>query len=272
MSEDNYFYRYLPVLDDKLERIEKSIVHSVHYFSSPSSFNDPFDCSTPVVFDGSDAQLRDYYRAVFSRQDQNLTEQEIDVLVSRIMSDFESDPRSSIPKESIQTSYRNRVVDNYGVLCVSESGDHPLMWSHYANSHKGICLVLNRKSLMDIQIGGDAVSALSRKFFCYKPYRVNYENSRPHLNFLADDTNAKLNKTMFTKSAHWSYEKEWRILITGGAKTYQLPNDVLTGIILGVNISHEHREKINEWALLAPSKPWVRQATLSNTDFSIFIE
>src|SRR6185369_16167015 len=30
--------------------------------------------------------------------------------------------------------------EKYGVLCFSRSWSHPLLWSHYADKHRGICL------------------------------------------------------------------------------------------------------------------------------------
>jgi hypothetical protein len=35
---------------------------------------------------------------------------------------------------------RQTLSRDTGLLCFSESWDHLLMWSHYANKHQGICL------------------------------------------------------------------------------------------------------------------------------------
>ncbi|MDW9570209.1 DUF2971 domain-containing protein [Sinorhizobium meliloti] len=31
----------------------------------------------------------------------------------------------------------------YGIVCLSDNWQHPMMWSHYADRHRGICLAFD---------------------------------------------------------------------------------------------------------------------------------
>lgn len=104
-----------------------------------------------------------------------------------------------------------RIAKIMGALCLSESYDQILMWSHYATNHQGIALGI------DPRAGGSAFSVL-----CPVEYRHDYP-ARTDAKLLADrflgrpDREAEnganeLKAMMFTKSAHWSYEREWRAI------------------------------------------------------------
>lgn len=172
-----------------------------------------------------------------------------------IISNPTSDPRNPENYSSFRKIYHELVTKKVGVLCVSEVADDLLMWAHYADSHGGICLVLKRDN----------------PFFA-NAHPVNYQKLRPEVNPLIDSYEEMLDKSMFTKSDHWKYEKEWRILqYKGGAARYTLPTESLVGIILGAQIESENEQKIIKWASTSPSKPWIRKAKLSNTKFSLSI-
>lgn len=90
---------------------------------------------------------------------------------------------------------------NYGIVCFSETEKEPLLWSHYADCHRGIVVGFN----------GDHMEAL---------WKVKYTNKRPSipLSVLRDASRKQevldcFMKTVFYKSEHWSYESERRVLI-----------------------------------------------------------
>lgn len=88
-----------------------------------------------------------------------------------------------------------KCMSSKGVLCFSKSRRNPVMWSHYADSHKGICLGFD----VDDQ--------------CLSP--VTYAGRRPRNEFRYDDIYCSENEQIFescllTKFSHWKYEKEMR--------------------------------------------------------------
>lgn len=75
-----------------------------------------------------------------------------------------------------------------GLLCFSEDWENPLLWSHYANKHRGICL------------GFD----VDRRVV----HPVSYEQERP--DFPDGSTDESAEQLYSTKYKGWDYEREWR--------------------------------------------------------------
>jgi hypothetical protein len=87
-----------------------------------------------------------------------------------------------------------------GVLSLSEVPDNLLMWSHYADQHKGIVIEFD---------SGHQTFSCKRKetdefYHCRK---VVYSNVRPTIL-----SNHGAVSVLLTKAVDWSYEKEWRIM------------------------------------------------------------
>jgi hypothetical protein len=98
----------------------------------------------------------------------------------------------------------------YRVLCLSAVRDNILMWSHYADEHRGAILEFQPK----IELATEMLGALEVEYSKEVPVAVTLEQfllyitgqgPKPH------SPNA-LVKSAFTKSSDWSYENEWRIL------------------------------------------------------------
>jgi hypothetical protein len=99
------------------------------------------------------------------------------------------------------------LIQTLRVCCFSERNDNLLMWAHYADNHRGICLEY------------DIPDDVHEKTFM----QIIYGESQPILKkvevFPAGDPNAgklSLKKedvaVFLTKSADWAYEREWRTL------------------------------------------------------------
>lgn len=78
-----------------------------------------------------------------------------------------------------------------GILCFCKTWKHPILWSHYADKHKGICL------------GFEVPRSVLEKI----DY-VDWRFPRPDV---LDETFMK--KLLFTKFKHWEYEQEYRAYV-----------------------------------------------------------
>ncbi|MDQ3181107.1 MAG: DUF2971 domain-containing protein, partial [Acidobacteriota bacterium] len=90
------------------------------------------------------------------------------------------------------------INEKKGVLCFSRSWKNPVLWSHYGDKHKGICL------------GFDIPDTLLEKVI-YKgerlPIDVEKELNEGNLNGRMEK------KLLITKFEHWSYEEEERVIL-----------------------------------------------------------
>ena len=93
-------------------------------------------------------------------------------------------------RQALQKS-REQLAAKRGLLCFSATWRDPVIWAHYSDKHRGICL--------GFEIPGD-------KDLCK---RVNYRADR--LPFPAALTLADAEAMLFTKYSNWKYEQEIRM-------------------------------------------------------------
>ena len=105
----------------RFRRIDKhslqSLVNSELYFARPDALNDPFDCR--VDFHAS------LERAIIRAEGEN--QERLKKLLEIINEDVKSDEIRAL-------------VENIGVCSFSLTLENTLMWSHYADNHRGVCL------------------------------------------------------------------------------------------------------------------------------------
>lgn len=154
------------------------------WFSSPSSFNDPFDCQinldTNNTIDEIDAYLAPDPRAT--------PEMRRKIAVEMFNSKDKWD--------NLMNTVARKSINSHGVCCFSGNQSNILLWAHYANSHKGVCLKFD---------------VLEDTNLFYFPVKVNYTKDYPIYNHLRDRDQI-VNSLMLTKSPIWSYEEELRII------------------------------------------------------------
>jgi len=85
-------------------------------------------------------------------------------------------------------------ADGIGILCFSATWHDPVIWAHYSDKHKGICLGFEIPDNKDL----------------YR--RVRYEPKR--LPFPKDlDASTEARDILFIKYSNWAYEQEVRVCI-----------------------------------------------------------
>jgi hypothetical protein len=207
-----YFFKYRT-----LESLEKILENNSLWFSNPLDFNDPFDCQ--IVVEG------------------NHTEEELKELIKRTVTSTVSDAQvAQLAKEAatapekwekiLNTSITN-IMSRNGVCCFAVNESNLLMWSHYSNSHKGVCLKFD---------------ALKDPDFFVFPLPVNYQSEYPNYNHLGDRQDI-LKSLILTKSDHWKYEEEQRVLKTNQVGLHQFKKPALVEIIFGCRCTEEDIKK-----------------------------
>jgi len=90
---------------------------------------------------------------------------------------------------------------HFGVICFTPSPSNILMWSHYADMHRGMAIGF-RPELLVKQHG-------------YNWHEVHYSDHRVVLPFQPkseDEQRRQTNDLISTKAECWDYEEEWRVL------------------------------------------------------------
>jgi hypothetical protein len=152
-------------------------------------------------------------------------------------------------KQKIKQQYDNALAE-IGILCLGEIPDNILMWSHYTDKHKGVCL------------GFDITK--DRDFFaCAIP--VDYSEEYPRYSFPPDRFFSCLSRKLIT----WRHEKEVRILKPGFYGLREVKKEALTHVYFGVNTSKEEVERIKKMAVNKGWNPKFVKCFLSAGEFKL---
>jgi hypothetical protein len=252
----SHFYRYRSLTGDAAaEYVRLTLLDNQMYFANPSSFNDPFDCYPSFSFDATESEIISYFAKIIRRNSPLASEKRVLHEAIARLYDPKTGPKSPDYLKQVHEAHDRHVAEKIGVLCLSEIADDILMWSHYADLHRGICLQFN-----------------SNFSFFENAHRINYKHERPKINPFRDHIEQVMESVLLTKADHWAYEKEWRLIhYSDGAGAYRFPSEALTGIVLGSRISESNEQKVLEWLAARANPIKVMRSSTSQTGYSLNI-
>lgn len=201
--------------DNECKPITNDIKNNYLTFGNPKNFNDPMD---PI--------LREWLNLRKKRS------------------------RSSIDKKLF--ILLNNCIDNLRICCLSKKDSksddvflNPLMWSHYADSHKGICI--------QYEITKDTLEAHNNDEHILRIGNVKYRNRKAMSDYIT------LDNALLAKGECWSYEQEERLIYycKNNIKTTRQENKQnngyislsgfkITAIFLGYRISADDKREVIE--------------------------
>lgn len=154
-------------------------------------------------------------------------------------------------------------LNKYGIISLTEDPYNLLMWSHYANEHKGIVVGYDNLNTM-FSVSNDCISAYSPAISIPTP--VKYTRKRPDQNMGDEyiyeiEDKAFFQQIALVKGDDWIYEKEHRILLRLSEADVALlkinvPNSVAENVLnqlsieftlIGKNTYKFEREDINSF-------------------------
>lgn len=212
----------------------------------PIEFNDPFEvlpqsielnkCFGGKVIDK--LKNKRFYDAVSKNKEisdqqhlwflENYPERVIQMLKETFMSD--DDFVVKVLKRNVE-----KYSEHFGLLCLSAKRDNILMWSHYADSHKGAV------------IGFD-----SKKLFQHGYFKVGYSEERCRENIIGEKDMDGLMKLFATKAKMWEYEDEYRALIklddciknSADIYLYSFDREVIKEFIFGIRVLENDKKDV----------------------------
>ncbi len=233
-------FKYFSI-DDNLK---KTLTEKYLWLSKPTDFNDPFDCNDNLV-------------------SFNVTGKAIENIVKTRVAGSREERRKEIKhhknqpqafKKALKATIRD-VIQQQGICCFSQTYKNILMWSHYADKHKGLCIGFNpRKSMETFPI-----------------LHVKYEQDFKPIDYFSDKADALLN-VMITKSVDWKYEEEMRILKDFNGRL-PFKKECIQQIIFGCKTLDSDKRIITD--LISDNgykNVAFRQAVMNKTRFSLDFE
>ena len=153
----------------------------------------------------------------------------------------ESQPQLDAAKKDLilwEQKLSDSLNSNFKICCLSTEYKNKLMWSHYADSHKGICVEYDFSS-----------KAVNKS----QPLPVYYSHTRPKFPWKAvieESTEAKRQgqicfmQALLTKDKVWSYENEWRMVVQAKTEPDNVDAPPIKCIYIGALCSEENTKKI----------------------------
>lgn len=244
-------YKYRSLDNENKKYVERIFLNNELYFPSPAFFNDPFDCKITLSMEANSQVWKKYFSRLYKEGAPQLTRTQRrlevkDALKQKKHKFFEN-----------KFDYFENIVKPIGVYCLSEDPGQILMWSHYADSHKGIVIGFN---------------ATRNCPFFGRALPVNYSECYPDLNFHRGSPEDHALPILTTKSHHWGYEKEWRIIEhDNGHGVYKFPPYTIASVILGCEISNENTKLVESWAEKCEHRLKLYKATKKPQEFGLDI-
>lgn len=185
-------------------------------------------------------QLDIFFERVQKKTGKTLTEQQKE--------NFRDDFRQQIKqgteqgKRQLHDILRKKIKS----CCFSENNNSLVMWSHYAEQHKGVCIEYDFSNLDSDNSRRLQLFPIiyKNKLFNATPYIKKWMDSNefnPFLPLLASIHKAK----------EWEYEAEWRLIHDepnrlNQVKLFEMP--IPSKIILGANVEEQNKSKIQSIA------------------------
>lgn len=173
----------------------------------------------------------------------------------------------------LERGLSDKVPAMLGVLCLSMNTNQPLMWSHYADSHRGLMIEFDSSHASFNRRRSD-----KDEFGFLRD--VRYVERRPALNIDAISQDRGFEVFALTKSNHWAYEEEQRFVwpleqcektLNGQVCLIDIPPPAVVSVTLGCKATRE-----TEAALLQSVKNQddcahiqVRRARMHATEFEL---
>jgi hypothetical protein len=193
--------------------------------SNPANLNDPWDCRP--AFDPH------------SLDDPEVLEREIAWRLEHPAkhlwaAQMREDRQARVDFMVEASNWAEKMLAQRRIYCLTPKPDSTLMWSHYAENHRGICLEFGVADNMLFRLAGKV--EYREKYPRWVPCDIN-------------DTPGRVMELILTKSSDWYYEEEYRLISVGAPPSssflqlhgdfFRLPDGALRSVIIGCEADHK---------------------------------
>lgn len=180
--QDEMLYKYVDTATAKLILGNQTL-----RFTPPKEFNDPFELHKDLLIMGTNPKV---ISQLIKKHAPNL---------SRAQRRLYARPADKHSQILAHNTAMSKQKDTLGIFCACQNNDSTLMWSHYADKHKGVCIGLKLPSIDPKQM----------LFTLHVDY-TNEIKGLQYFNKLGAADDIAFLKWATTKAKCWEYEKEVR--------------------------------------------------------------
>lgn len=215
----NIVYKYCRINQFLIDLLENGQL----WFSHQNELNDPYDCKYA---------LSDSFLISFLKKSASETLIEFQKAIPQFkdvsQDEFFEKMLPIFKTNDWMSGFYNMLFGGlmgWSVSCFTTNPLNELMWAHYADNNKGVCLEFDLSKTPDLH---------------EKLHQVIYDDTFPEIN-----STDELPKALLTKRTAWKMEDEWRILTNiKGVKSFN--KESLTAIYFGYNVSKQTIDSIKK--------------------------
>jgi hypothetical protein len=143
---DNGIDRLFHYQPYKLKFIENTIKRGIVRFARASEFNDPWDCKPSFHVPDDKRKLRRLVAFMHNASERRTPE--VDPAERMTKAKYYLSHPEELRRVLAATAAEiwAQMDRRYRMYCLSTKPDCPLMWGHYADHHRGVCLEFNGKT------------------------------------------------------------------------------------------------------------------------------
>lgn len=224
------------------------IINKTLYFCPPDKLNDPLDSKFELEIKNPN-NFKKKTKEIIRESTYNLSRE-----IHELLRDANCELGNVKSQENLFKEFFAYMHNFYaGICCFSTKiNDQNLMWSHYANEGKGVCIVFDKEKL------NHSLENNLEYGYCLFPDRtVNYNGVKTLEVEITDDGEFLYTfEHLFSKTKHWSMEEEYRIILEKNKSRLFDPsphkfnsflrfdNKCLKAIITGQRMLEEHKNML----------------------------
>jgi hypothetical protein len=278
-------YKYL--IPDRADILELEHIR----YTQPAYLNDPFEMRPNFRELFSEKEMatqfrRQAFNTVFKELRDKLPEGKralgyviasiaMIVMWRRMMETMRTvaDTLSNKFRQDFEKVVEEKLRHSVGVLSLTQRDDNLLMWSHYADQHRGFVLAIDEMHPVFSQRRSD-----EDEFNYLREVQYSIQRQRAELKLMGGVD------LLLLKSTEWAHEEEWRIVRSlddasavalnpsdHTVHLFSLPPDAIKGVIYGAHIADEHRQRIQNILYAKPEYDhvWQMQAEVASERFGL---
>lgn len=214
--------------------LERTLSKDQIFLSCPNDFNDPWDCkphfNTEILEDAEENERHVAWAVDVCTRRTSMSKEAMEQMRTTLLTDR---IKAASLLDEISAGMAPAINARYRVYCLGPDVGNLLMWAHYADNHRGVCLEFDLNN-----------TVLSGALRC--DYLAAFPLMRAY-----DDSEEGALQALLAKGDAWSYEKEYRLiaqersvaiagadsLLTDGSYL-TLPKGALRSVIVGCQADH----------------------------------
>lgn len=227
-----------------IDNHKRILTNNEIYFANPLTLNDPYDFRVTWDFSLLDSpqKIQNYFSSIVQDQWMKLVAngKEIPEVILAMKNKY----LEGLDLQNCFDEIHQSTLPYYGVFSCSQIWNNILMWSHYANNHKGFVVGFYLQELFNCPTLNAMVGSViyGKQFPKLEPLKIN------NIEYFIWNS--------YSKSIDWEYEHEFRFaklfypnLPNDNQRKFIFPDKVIAEVVIGSEADERQKNEIHSFCI-----------------------